>query len=136
MTKSLPLLHPLIDTRAPFDLSVLMEHAPPERWSPEEGERIIGELISVRTKVAFGAASPVMALLIGEDRYVLIRCSGVVLKRFVEESAPTSREDSELGLGDDVAIRFNGMVLSRANREYRHYDVALRRADTKRWIYG
>lgn len=116
---AMPQMHPLIPP-GQFDLATLLDHEPPTRWRPEPGEEIQGTVVKIETRRAFGTSSPVLFIMV-DDRYWSIRCSGVVLKSWLDREKP--RE------GDLVAFRYLGMVASPSTgREYAGYHGAIRRA--------
>lgn len=114
----MPQLHPLVPAGR-FELSELLEHAPPIRWQPESGDVVQGTVVKIEDKRAFGQTAPVLFLLV-EDRYVTIRCSGVVMRGHLERNKPNP--------GDMVAVRYDGMATSQSGREYASYKFAMRRA--------
>jgi hypothetical protein len=116
----MPQLHPLIPA-GEFDLAQLLQHEPPTRWAPEPGDVVQGTVVKVETVKAFGQSAPVLFLLLEDERYLTIRCGGVVLRRNLDEHKPAP--------GDLVALRFDGMRTSQSSgREYAAYRFAIRKA--------
>jgi hypothetical protein len=122
MTAETPLLHPLVPP-GEFDLEVLLGYEPPTRWRPEEGEKVIGELVRVVEQTSFGRSAPTLYLLVDDEHYITVRASGVVLRGALDELKPRP--------GEKVAIKFEGMQTSAAGHQYRLHRFAVQRAG--RW---
>jgi hypothetical protein len=117
--KPMPQLHPLVPA-GEFDLSALLKHEPPTRWSPEPGEGVEGTVVKIVETKSFGSTAPVLFLLLDDGRYLTIRCAGVVLRRHLDENRPAP--------GDRVAVVFDGMRTSESSgREYASYRFGIRR---------
>lgn len=116
--KPLPQLHPLVPA-GDFNLPDLLEHEPPTRWMPEPGEGVEGEVVQLRDVKAFGQTSPVLFLITEDERYLTVRCGGVVLRGFVDQYKPSA--------GDRVAIVYDGLRESASGREYRSYRSLIRK---------
>lgn len=116
---AMPQLHPLIPA-GEFDLGVLLQHEPPTRWAPDPGEGVEGTVVKIVEKTAFNQVARVMFLLLDDNRYLTIRCGGVVLRGFLDEHRPAP--------GDRAAIKFDGMRTSQSSgREYASYRYGIRR---------
>lgn len=118
-----PQLHPLVPPE-PFDLQALLAHEPPTRWRPEPGEKVIGELVRVAEKTSWGRAAPTLYLLVGDERYVTVRASGVVLRGALDELKPHT--------GELLAVKFEGFRESAAGHRYALHRMAVKRAG--RWV--
>jgi hypothetical protein len=123
MTDAMPMLHPLVAPGA-FDLGALLEHDPPQRWHPEEGDRLVGEVVKVEDKPAFGTTAPVLFVMV-EDSYRTLRCGGVVLRGALQAL--------KLKPGEQVLVKYEGKKKTvDGTREYAMYRMAVRRDD--RWV--
>ena len=119
----MPQLHPKV-AAGDFDLHALLEHEPPTRWTPEPGEGVEGDVVKIVDQKAFGQSAPTLFLLLDDDRYLTIRCAGVVMRRHFEENRPAP--------GDRVAVRFDGMRTSQSTqREYASYSFGIRRSKVR-----
>jgi len=118
MTDEVSQLHPLVPPE-PFDLAALLEHEPPTRWRPEEGEKVVGELVRTAEKTSFGRSAPTLYLLVDDGRYVTVRASGVVLRGALEELKPKP--------GELLALKFEGFRESAAGHRYALHRMAVRR---------
>jgi hypothetical protein len=115
-----PQLHPLVPA-GEFDLDTLLQYDPPTRWRPEPQEKLVGELARIAEKVSFGQPAPTLYVLVEGDRYLTVRASGVVLRGAIDELKPA--------VGEQVAIKFEGMRESAAGRRYALWRFAVRRAN-------
>jgi hypothetical protein len=121
----MPMLHPLVPAGA-FDLKALLEHDPPTRWHPEEGDRLSGEVVKVEDKPAFGTTAPVLFVL-DEGQYRTLRCGGVVLRGCLKTLNPQP--------GERVLVKYEGKRKTvDGTREYALYRMAVQR-DGK-WVVG
>lgn len=127
---AMPLLHPRVPAGR-FELSELLAYEPPTMWRPEPGERVQGHLVKQEQRTAFGRSAPTLFVLVPprtenphEDRYVVIRASGVVLRGALDAIRPQP--------GEEIALQYEG-VKSTADgvREYAAYRMAVRRGG--RW---
>lgn len=119
----MPMLHPTV-AAGKFDLQALLEHDPPSRWHPEEGDRLIGEVVKVEDKPAFGTTAPVLFVLV-DDAYRTLRCGGVVLRGALQDLDPQP--------GEQIAVKYEGKRKTvDGTREYALYRMAVRRDDE--WV--
>ena len=121
----MPMLHPLVPA-GEFDLQALLEHDPPQRWHPEEGERLAGEVVKVEDKAAFGTTAPVLFVL-DDGQYRTLRCGGVVLRGCLQVL--------NLQPGERVVIKYEGKKKTvDGTREYALYRMAVKRGGE--WVMG
>lgn len=120
------MLHPLVETTE-FDLNALLEHDPPVRWRPEVGERIQGSVAQIADKNAYGASAKTIFILTDDERYVVVRCGGVVLKGSFAQLRPRA--------GDAIALKYEGMKPTvDGQREYSMTRMAIRRGSDSQWV--
>lgn len=112
-------LHPRVPP-GEFDLTALLEHDPPTRWHPQPGEKLIGELVRLVDKTAFGTTAPTLYVLTEDDHYRTVRASGVVLRGAIEDLKPAA--------GERVAVKFEGFRESAEGRRYALYRFAVKRS--------
>jgi hypothetical protein len=115
---TMPMLHPLVPA-GEFDLHALLEHDPPTRWHPEEGDRLSGTVVKVEDKAAFGTVAPVLFVMI-EQSYITLRCGGVVLRGALQSLRPQPDEE--------VLVKYEGKQKTvDGQREYAMYRMAVKR---------
>lgn len=131
MQTSLPRLHPNIPAGR-FDLAELLSYEPPTRWRPEPGDRVQGQLVKIEDRRSFGRSAPTLFVLVPpttgdehDDRYMVIRASGVVLRSAIDQLRPLPDEE--------VAVRYEGMrTTADGTRTYAYHRMAVRR--NGRWM--
>jgi hypothetical protein len=129
--KTMPQLHPNIPAGR-FELVELLAYEPPCRWRPEVGEKIIGQLVKQVDRRSFGREAPTLFVLVPpgtgdehDDRYVVVRASGVVLRGALDQLKPQPWEW--------VAFKYEGLrPTADGTREYAYYRMGVKRDG--RWV--
>jgi hypothetical protein len=98
-------------------------------WKPEVGDEILGIVTEISEREGRFGAYPILTLTVVDDangtetltdERLAVHCAPTALQRWVEEKDPQ--------IGDEVALRRNGLKTGKNGSEYEDYSKGLVRA--------